>query len=96
MWFGPVPRVIITNPEQVKEIFSKFGNFRKPQLNPLVNYLLSGLVKLEDDKWAMHRKIINPAFHMEKLKVLYIFPIVIFFHLFYMHIFTKSRHIIEI
>jgi cytochrome P450 len=31
--------------------------------------LANGLVNHEGEKWAAHRKIINPAFHIEKLKV---------------------------
>lgn len=69
-WDGPIPRVIITKPEDVKEILLKYGNFPKPKQNPLLNYLLGGVAGLEGQKWAMRRKIINPAFHMEKLKVL--------------------------
>ncbi|KAL3364185.1 hypothetical protein AABB24_013105 [Solanum stoloniferum] len=30
--------------------------------------VLKGLANIEGDKWAKHRKIINPAFHVEKLK----------------------------
>ena len=69
MWMGPTPRVNITNPEQLKEIFSKINDYPKPAPNPLVKLLADGLVSHEGEKWERHRKIINPAFHMEKLKV---------------------------
>ncbi|KAG5597300.1 hypothetical protein H5410_038532 [Solanum commersonii] len=36
--------------------------------NPFAKLLVQGLVTLEEQKWAKHRKIINPAFHFEKLK----------------------------
>nr|WAU86877.1 birch protein [Betula platyphylla] len=68
MWFGPTPRVNIMNPEQLKEIFSKIYDFRKTGGNPLSKLLATGLVTYDDEKWAKHRKIINPAFHLEKLK----------------------------
>ncbi|XVF79184.1 hypothetical protein PTKIN_Ptkin14bG0200000 [Pterospermum kingtungense] len=68
MWFGPRPSVIIMNPEEIREILTKFNDFPKLHNNPLVNLLVSGLVNLDGDKWAKHRKIINPAFHQDKLK----------------------------
>ena len=70
MWIGSKPRVNITNPEDLKDIFAKFGDFRKPNTNPLVDLLATGLATYEDEKWAKHRRIINPAFHLEKLKVM--------------------------
>ncbi|XP_048131166.1 cytochrome P450 72A397-like [Rhodamnia argentea] len=70
MWMGPTPRVNITNPEQLKEIFSKMYDYLKPASNPLVKLLIDGLANHEGEKWARCRKIINPAFHMEKLKLM--------------------------
>ncbi|KAJ7948838.1 Cytochrome P450 [Quillaja saponaria] len=68
MWFGQTPMVIIMNPEEIKEIFTKINDFRKPSGNPFAKFLITGLVQHEGEKWAKHRKIINPAFHLEKLK----------------------------
>ncbi|KAF8037807.1 hypothetical protein BT93_B0602 [Corymbia citriodora subsp. variegata] len=69
MWIGPTPSVRITNPEQLKEIFSKINDYR-PASNPLAKLLADRLTNHEGEKWARHRKIINPAFHMEKLKLM--------------------------
>lgn len=63
----------ISNPEDVKDIFAKYEDFQKPAKNPLVNLLATGLANYEGEKWAKHRKIINPAFHSEKLRVPYIY-----------------------
>ncbi|KAE8703344.1 CYP72A219 protein [Hibiscus syriacus] len=68
MWVGPWPRVTIMDPEKIKEIFTKFTDFQKVHTNPLVNLLASGLANLEGDHWSKHRKIINPAFHQDRLK----------------------------
>nr|ACG27500.1 cytochrome P450 CYP72A28v3 [Zea mays] len=68
-WFGPVPRVTITKPELVREVLSnKFGHYEKLKLRKLQRMLHNGLGSHEGDKWAKHRRIINPAFHLEKLK----------------------------
>lgn len=43
--------------------------FRKTKVNPIFEKLIPGMVSYEGDKWAKHRRLINPAFHIEKLKV---------------------------
>ncbi|BBH01590.1 Cytochrome P450 superfamily protein [Prunus dulcis] len=59
VWMGPIPK---------KEIFNKDQNFRRPSANPMIDLVAQGLSAFEDGKWAKHRKIIHPAFHLEKLK----------------------------
>ncbi|XP_064958820.1 cytochrome P450 CYP72A616-like [Musa acuminata AAA Group] len=68
-WFGPVPRVMIMDPELVREILSnKFGHFERITLSPLGRAVATGLLSYNGGKWAKHRRILNPAFHVEKLK----------------------------
>ncbi|CAL5340584.1 unnamed protein product [Camellia sinensis] len=68
-WGGTTPKVIIKDPELMKEVLSnKLGHFGKPPLNPLILILSKGLTSLEGEMWAKHRRIINPAFHLDKLK----------------------------
>ncbi|XP_047271405.1 cytochrome P450 72A397-like [Capsicum annuum] len=68
IWLGPRPLLLIMDPKLIKEVFSKNYLYQKPHSNPLTKFLTQGLVSQEGDKWAKHRKIINPAFHLEKLK----------------------------
>lgn len=72
MWFGAYPRVHVVDPEQLKAAVCLVYDIQKPGINPFLRFLLSGLVSLEGQKWAKHRKIINPAFHFQKLKVCFI------------------------
>lgn len=66
------------NPEQLKDILSKNYIFRKTEPNPLGKLLATGLASYDAEKWAKHRRIINPAFHLEKLKVIsFIFSFVL-------------------
>ncbi|GLU14695.1 hypothetical protein SLE2022_312490 [Rubroshorea leprosula] len=67
-WLGPRPRVVISEMDLVRDIFSKFNDFQKPSTNPLVRLLLVGLVSKEGKTWAKHRRIINPAFNLDRLK----------------------------
>ncbi|KAJ4981871.1 hypothetical protein NE237_032708 [Protea cynaroides] len=70
-WFGPIPRVYITDPVLIRDIMSnKFGHFHKPKTNPYAKLLVAGVASQEGEYWAKHRRIINPAFHMENLKQL--------------------------
>ncbi|CAA3012081.1 cytochrome P450 CYP72A219-like [Olea europaea var. sylvestris] len=68
VWFGPSPRLNVTDPELMKEILTKPGLFQKPHPDPIRDTIVGGLLFLENEKWTKHRKIINPAFHLEKLK----------------------------
>ncbi|KAI4321783.1 hypothetical protein MLD38_035126 [Melastoma candidum] len=69
-WEGPIPRVFISDPPLIKEIFSNYHDFQKPNSNPLANLLVKGILRMEGDNWSVHRKILNPAFHLGKLKVM--------------------------
>ncbi|KAI3812289.1 hypothetical protein L1987_16996 [Smallanthus sonchifolius] len=68
-WMGPLPMVHITDPPLIREILANYNQFQKQKIvNPLSKLLARGIVVAEADQWVKHRKIINPAFHVEKLK----------------------------
>ena len=69
-WVETRPRLIIGDPELIRLILTdKNGDFVKPPLNPLVDILQLGVSTLEGERWAKRRRVITPAFHLEKLKV---------------------------
>jgi cytochrome P450 len=62
--------VIVTEPELVRQVLSnKFGHFEKAGFGQLTRLLHHGVSTHQGSKWAKHRRIINPAFHLDKLKV---------------------------
>ncbi|XP_010507950.1 PREDICTED: cytochrome P450 709B1-like [Camelina sativa] len=70
-WSGTEPRICISDPELAKQILSsKLGFFVKSQIRPEVIKLvgLKGLVFVEGTDWVRHRRILNPAFSMDRLK----------------------------
>ncbi|CAL9093851.1 unnamed protein product [Musa acuminata var. zebrina] len=69
VWIGTTPRVIIYDPElMTKVLLDRMQQFRKSRLNPLVKLLGMGVPTLDGEEWARRRRVINPAFHLEKLK----------------------------
>jgi hypothetical protein len=73
-WLGPRPRVTISDPELVKVVMTDTtGAFDKAGSggnNPLARQLIGeGLVGVTGEKWARHRRVIAPAFNMERVKV---------------------------
>ncbi|KAH7289364.1 hypothetical protein KP509_31G072200 [Ceratopteris richardii] len=71
-WMGSKPRFIISDPELCKEILSnKLGFYKRPAPSIHLHDLFAdGLVTLEGEKWEQHRRMVNPAFYMEKLKAM--------------------------
>ncbi|PWA71553.1 disease resistance protein (TIR-NBS-LRR class) [Artemisia annua] len=67
IWFGPKPRVFVRDPELIKDILSRPGEFQRPQHEPLRDSIIGGLAASEGEKWTKHRHIINPAFHLENV-----------------------------
>jgi cytochrome P450 len=58
------------DPELVREILSdKCGHVEKIKLGQAGRMIAEELVNFEKEKWAHHRRILNPAFHVENLKV---------------------------
>ncbi|WVZ98486.1 hypothetical protein U9M48_043925 [Paspalum notatum var. saurae] len=72
-WFGPWPRLVVSDPEIVKAAMTdSTGAYDKSGSggnNPLARQLIGeGLVGLSGEKWARHRRVISPAFNMERVK----------------------------
>ncbi|GMY28456.1 cytochrome P450 734A1-like [Fagus crenata] len=69
-WFGSQPRLAISDPDMIKEVLTKSdGSFEKVRANPSAKLLFGqGLVGLTGQEWAIHRRIANQAFNMERVK----------------------------
>jgi PHYB activation tagged suppressor 1 len=70
-WNGATPNVCVADVNVVRQVLSdRTGLYPKNLSNPHVGRLLGkGLVFTEGDDWKRHRKVVYPAFNMDKLKV---------------------------
>ncbi|MEX0316217.1 MAG: cytochrome P450 [Allomuricauda sp.] len=62
------------DPEWVKQVLQKKHRFyskSKLQTKDLAKYIGQGLLTAEGEHWRTHRRMIQPAFHMKKLKGLF-------------------------
>ena len=71
IWYGHQPQLVVTEPEQIKEILNnKDGSYPKTKLEGYIKKLLGdGILMSEGEKWFQQRKLANHALHGESLKV---------------------------
>ncbi|TVU21007.1 hypothetical protein EJB05_30616 [Eragrostis curvula] len=69
-WFGTVPTICVADIDMVKQVLAeRTGLFPKNYMNANLEALLGkGLVLTNGDDWKRHRKVVHPAFNLEKLK----------------------------
>ncbi|XP_051199945.1 cytochrome P450 709B2 [Lolium perenne] len=71
-WVGYRPALCVADYDMAKQILSnKTGLHSKTDPGPNIMALLGkGLVFTEGDEWARHRRVVHPAFTMDKLKMM--------------------------
>nr|CAB3495407.1 unnamed protein product [Digitaria exilis] len=71
-WFGSTPALCVGSYDMVKRILSdKVELYPKPSPPPALLALMGmGLVFTQGDDWVRHRRIVSPAFAMDKLKMM--------------------------
>ncbi|KZV26105.1 hypothetical protein F511_06031 [Dorcoceras hygrometricum] len=72
VWFGTTPRLTISDPALIRQILVEKSEFFEKNESPALVRELEGdgLLSLKGEKWAHHRKIIQPMFHTENLKLM--------------------------
>lgn len=70
-WYGAQARICIFDYELARQILSsKSGHFVKNDAHPTLLALVGkGLGFMEGSDWVRHRRVINPAFTIDKLKI---------------------------
>ncbi|PHT32661.1 hypothetical protein CQW23_28998 [Capsicum baccatum] len=56
------------DPKLIREVVNRYNEFEKPKSNAFIDMFVTGLASYKGEKWESHKKILNPAFHVEKLK----------------------------
>ncbi|CAN6284596.1 unnamed protein product [Urochloa humidicola] len=71
-WFGSHPRICLFDYESVRQVlWNKSGHFMKTDAHPTILAMLGkGLVLVDGTDWVRHRRVVNPAFAMDKLKMM--------------------------
>ncbi|GJN33219.1 hypothetical protein PR202_gb21792 [Eleusine coracana subsp. coracana] len=69
-WTGARPNVCMGDVNVVKQVLSdRTGLYPKNLINPHIARLLGkGLVLTDGEEWKRHRRVVHPAFNMDKLK----------------------------
>jgi cytochrome P450 len=71
-YLGSELRIFVTDPNLVKEIFSKPLEYSKLDVQIITSKELVGqfsLAAVNGEEWVLHRQLLDPAFHSESIKV---------------------------
>ncbi|RCV14174.1 hypothetical protein SETIT_2G404500v2 [Setaria italica] len=71
-WFGSTPDICVADYAMAKQVLAdRTGLFPKNRMNAnLLRLLGEGLVLANGDDWQRHKKVVHPAFNMDKLKMM--------------------------
>ncbi|GJN10904.1 hypothetical protein PR202_ga29046 [Eleusine coracana subsp. coracana] len=71
-WTGARPTVCMGDVNVVKQVLSdRTGLYPKNLMNPHIARLLGkGLVLTDGEEWKRHRRVVHPAFNMDKIKMM--------------------------
>uniref|UniRef100_A0A0D9X1X1 Cytochrome P450 n=1 Tax=Leersia perrieri TaxID=77586 RepID=A0A0D9X1X1_9ORYZ len=71
-WVGTRPTICLTDMNMVRQVLSdRTGMYPKNVANKTFARLLGkGLVLTDGEEWKRHRKVVHPAFNMDKLKLM--------------------------
>uniref|UniRef100_J3MC00 Cytochrome P450 n=1 Tax=Oryza brachyantha TaxID=4533 RepID=J3MC00_ORYBR len=71
-WGGATPALCVGEYGMVRQILAdRTGLYGKPDPGPALLALIGkGLVFIDGDDWARHRRVVHPAFTMDKLKMM--------------------------
>ncbi|XP_020293989.1 probable cytochrome P450 4aa1 isoform X2 [Pseudomyrmex gracilis] len=69
IWLTVVPYVVLTEPEDIQAVLSNVKHTQKIFFYKLLdNFLGKGLLTREGHKWKIHRKMLQPVFHLHMLE----------------------------
>jgi cytochrome P450 len=68
--FGPSPALLITDPAAIEEVLvSRHRDFQKGRAGQRVGVVVGeGILLSEGETWREHRRIVQPAFHHDRIK----------------------------
>ncbi|KAL7730290.1 hypothetical protein ACLKA6_016543 [Drosophila palustris] len=62
-WLGPIPFLIVSEPQMIQDIFTSPHCVNKGIIYKAIDDGAGvGLFSMEDPRWSVHRKLLNPAF----------------------------------
>lgn len=69
IWLTLLPYVVLIEPGDIQMVLSSMKHTQKIFFYKLLdNFLGKGLITRDVDKWKIHRKILQPAFHLHVLE----------------------------
>nr|CAB3458725.1 unnamed protein product [Digitaria exilis] len=71
-WLGTTPNICVADYAVVKKVLAdRTGMFPKNRMNASVLRLFGdGIVLINGDDWKRHKRVVHPAFNMDKLKMM--------------------------
>jgi len=69
IWLMFLPYVVLVEPEDIQIVLSNIKHTQKIYFYKLLdNFLGKGLITRQIDKWRIHRRILQPVFHLHVLE----------------------------